>query len=88
MLALMKKRLLTIYPTISKVQNIGFDGTGTHCHNSHSNYELLTSNREDFEYIDALPKWTIKRQCRKFGVSISRRIKEFVKKWVCFPTKE
>jgi hypothetical protein len=37
---------LTLYPNVSLVQNIGFDGTGAHCKHSENFYDVILSENK------------------------------------------
>lgn len=49
-------QLLTVYPRISKIQNVGFDGSGTNCENAESREKQFKSN---FEWPDGLGKYSM-----------------------------
>jgi hypothetical protein len=45
-----KNRGLVLYPSVSFIQNIGFDGTGVHC-GSNSKFSVLSLNsKEDIQF--------------------------------------
>lgn len=46
-----KSHQLTVYPTQSLVQNIGFDGTGTHCGQS-DKFDVMLSDKVSFRFPD------------------------------------
>lgn len=47
---LYKNHLMTVYPTVSKVVNFGFDGTGTHCKVIRKVDEHLDSLQREFRF--------------------------------------
>jgi hypothetical protein len=48
-----KLRQVTVYPTESLVQNIGFDGTGTHCGKS-DKFDVTLSDKTKFSFPDKI----------------------------------
>lgn len=61
-----KQGKMSVYPTISLVQNIGVDGTGTHRGNtSRFNTILDDDETRDFNYVDYYDVPEIRKQCKQ-----------------------
>ena len=79
-----KLDMLTIYPTVSRIKNIGLDGTGTHSSIT-SKYDAVISNGTDkceFEPLD-LDARIVKAFRDQFGTAFDYmiiRIKGYIKK--------
>jgi hypothetical protein len=57
-IAIIKNSGICINPVISKIQNIGFDGTGVHCHTADNRFDVELSNGNP-KSIDFPPKINI-----------------------------
>ena len=74
-----KLGMYTVFPKCSRVRNIGLDGSGTHCGNSH-NFDVqlgehLTCN---FEHLDTDPV-VLKKYKKKFDKSLWICLKAYIK---------
>lgn len=62
-------KLLTVYPRISKTQNIGFDGTGTHCTVTNMFETQLADEVKDCRFEKLPANYKIEREIVKFELN-------------------
>jgi hypothetical protein len=78
-----KTELLTVYPTLSFVNNIGHDGTGVHCGQTtnpiYIHSELNKSERFSMPHDLTLDSRVVKRFNRAFNIRLRSRVKARVK---------
>lgn len=74
-----KRKMYTVFPKYTKIQNIGTDGSGTHSGNNHSYDVTLVDNVPcEFEHLDA-DKGILKAYRAKFNIPLINRIKAYAK---------
>lgn len=73
--------MLAVYPKVSRVINLGFDGTGTHCFASQEYDTVLNQQTEDckFEWLD-IDKKIAKEFRYKYSGTLWKKIKGRLKK--------